>query len=148
MKITSKFYKFLLDEFNCRITNEFISGSNKMNYTLIEIDNFILRYISEKDNWTIDIISRFDLSKNWFPLSFVKEYIEKGIIVNSGKSYHQRSQHDNEEDISELNTFIKNNFDILSSLFNEQNYCKTLYKLKSESRNSFLRKFGDDSVHH
>ena len=83
---------------------------------------------------TINIASCSEPSK-WYDLSFVRDFIYDPKNINSNDHL------DNITRIEELNNFLKNNFDLISDLFDKDNYSNTRQKIDELLKLQFDRRF-------
>jgi hypothetical protein len=129
-------YKFLIDGFGLVKVGEKHDPKAFGNFFItLSAKEFLLRYVNDRSYLTIEIASHSEPSK-WHDLSFVKNFIYHPDNINSD----DRSI-DNNTRIEELNSFLRKDFDLISDLFNNDNYTDTRQKLDELLRQQFNQRF-------
>jgi hypothetical protein len=129
-------YKFLIDDFGFAKTAEKYSAEAFGNFYIdISSDKFLLRYVNDRDFLTIEIAPVFDPS-NWYSLSFLENFIYHPEDINPDER-----EISNAERIEGLNRFLKRDFDLISDLYNKENYKNTQGKIAELLKISFDKRF-------
>lgn len=136
-KKRDKLYQFLIDDFNMIKITERYNSKNFGNYIItLSSKDFLLSYINDRSFLDIHIESKFE-PNNGFPLSFLKNYIYNPTNINDDDGS------DNVSRIENLNNFLKNDFDKISKLVNEDNYFETKKRIEKLLKEQFIKKFPD-----
>ena len=129
-------YKFLIDDFSLVAVEEKYDSNAFGNFFItLSAKEFLLRYINDRSHLTIEIASHTEPSK-WYDLSFIQDFIYNPDKINS----EDRSKNNNTR-IEELNSFLKKDFDLISDLFNNDNYIDTRQKIDKLLKEQFYKKF-------
>jgi hypothetical protein len=129
-------FKFLIDEFNVEKIEEQYNYENFGNFFItLSAEDFMLRYINDRGFLTIEIASAIDPEK-WYDLSFVRDF-----VYNKEKINADERKLSNNERVGELNSFLKKDFNLIRSLFSQQNYPETKYQLATLLKKRFDEKF-------
>ena len=129
-------YQYLIKDFGFVIQEERYSPESFGNFFIeLASNDFLLRYINDRDFLTIEIASHSDRLK-WTDLSFVKNYINHAVDLNPGGQTISAKQR-----IDELNNFLKNNYELISDLFDRDNYKDTREKIDTLLLQSFDKRF-------
>jgi len=131
----NQLFKFLIDDFNLYIIDEKYDSVYFGNfYIVLSANEFLLRYVNDRSFLTIEISSMTEPS-NWYALSFVRDLINN-VAINSNER-----ELDNSTRIEGLNLFLKNDFDRIRELFNDNNYSNTKKILDDELKRQFNLRF-------
>ena len=134
-KKRDQLYGFLIDDFGLvKIEEKHFSQSFGNWLVTPSAKEFLLRYINDRSYLSIEIASHSDIS-DWYDLSFVRDFIYDPDNINSG------DQSDNATRIIALNEFLKKDFDLISDLFNIDNYKNTRQKINELLKIQFKGKF-------
>jgi hypothetical protein len=129
-------YKFLIDDFGLIKIEEKYDAKVFGNFFItLSAKEFSLRYINNRSYLTIEIASLSDPSK-WYDLLFIRNFIYHPDNINSD----DRSI-DNNTRIEELNSFLRKDFDLISDLFNDDNYADTQQKINESLKEQFKKRF-------
>lgn len=129
-------YKFLMDDFGLVKVDEKYDAQAFGNFFItLSAKEFLLRYINDRSYLTIEIASHSDPTK-WYNLSVLKNFIYHPENLNSD----DRSV-DNNTRIEELNSFLRNDFGLISDLFNDDNYTHTRQKINKLLKEQFYKNF-------
>ena len=96
---------------------------------------FLLRYINDRSILDIEISGNSE-PPYWYPLSFIKNFIYSRDNIKGDDTGL-----DNATRIKELNDFLRKDFDLISDLFNVDNYKDTRQKLDELLKEQFDRWF-------
>jgi hypothetical protein len=130
-------YKFLMSDFGLVKVDENYDAQAFGNFFItLSSKEFMLRYINDRSYLAIEIASHLEPSK-WYDLSFIKNFIYHPENINSD----DRSI-DNTTRIEELDSFLRKDFDLISDLFNNDNYMDTRQKIDELLKEQFNKKFG------
>ena len=128
-------YKFLIDDFGFMKVEEKYDSKAFGNFLIIlSAKEFLLQYVNDRLYLTIEIASHAEPTK-WLALSFVRDFIYNPDTINSGDKLANSAR------ISELNAFIKKDFDLIADLFDRDNYEDTRQKIDKLLKEKFERKF-------
>jgi len=129
-------YKFLIEDFGFTKLEESYSPEAFGNYYIILYSNvFLLRYIKDRSFLTIEIASHLDPS-NWYDLSFIKNFIYNPDNINpDNQSIFTKNR------IEDLNNFLKKDFELISDLFDRENFKDTKKKIDELLRKQFNQRF-------
>lgn len=129
-------YDFLINDYGLIKIEEKYDPKEFGNFLItLSANDFFLRYINDRSYLTIQISSRSDSSK-WYDLSFVKNFICHSENIDSDDG-----SLDNNTRIQELNIFLRKEFDLISDLFNDDNYINTREKINTLLRQQFNQRF-------
>ncbi len=134
-------YKFLIGDFGLVKVDENYDAQAFGNFfVMLSATEFMLKYINDRSYLTIEIASHSEPSK-WYDLSFIKNFIYHPDDINS----NDRSI-DNTTRIEELNSFLRKDFDLISDLFNADNYMNTRQKIDKLLKEQFNKYFPGMSI--
>jgi hypothetical protein len=129
-------YRFLIDNFGLVKVEEKYDPKTFGNFFItLSAKEFFLRYINDRSILTIEIASQNEPGQ-WYDLSFIKDFVYKTGNINE-----DYKEFDNTNRIKELNIFLSKEFDLISDLFNRDNYRDTKQKLDELLKQQFYRKF-------
>jgi len=129
-------YKTLVDKFGLIKVEEKYDPEAFGNFFItLSAKEFLLRYVNDRSVLTIEI-SHLTEPLQWYDLSFVRDFIYNPDNVTADDSVL-----DNDYRIKELNNFIRKEFDLISDLFNEDNYQNTQQRLDELLKNKYYRDF-------
>jgi hypothetical protein len=129
-------YEVLINKFGLNIVEEKYTPQSFGNFFItLSAREFLLRYLNDRSYLSIQIAGRSDPSK-WYDLSFVRDYIYDPENINKDESAK-----DNATRIKELNEFLLKSFDLVSDLFNAENYAGTRRKIDELLKRQFNRRF-------
>ena len=129
-------YKFLIEDFGfVKLEERYDSKAFGNFLVILSANEFLLRYIRNRSDLTIEIASHSDPSK-WADLSFVKNFIYYPENLNTDESSKGISRR-----IDELNSFLRKDFDLIGDLFNKENYKNTQEKIDELLRQQFDQRF-------
>ena len=129
-------YKVLINKLGLNIVEEKYDSQSFGNFFItLSAREFFLRYVNDRSQLSIVIAGRSDPSK-WYDLSFVREYIYDPENINKDDSAKGNATR-----IKELNEFLLESFDLVSDLFNADNYADTRRKIDELLKRQFNRRF-------
>ena len=129
-------YKFLIDDFGViKVDEKYDPKAFGNFFVTLSAKEFLLRYLIDRSYLTIEIASHSEPAK-WLDLSFIKNIIYDPENINS----NDRSVNNNTR-IEELNSFLRKDFDLISGLFNSENYTNTRKNIDELLRRQFNQKF-------
>jgi hypothetical protein len=129
-------YNFLIEDFGFIKQEENYSAQSFGNYYILLYSNvFFLRYIQDRLFLTIEIASHSDPS-HWYDLSFIKNFIYRPDNINSDDQPISVKKR-----IEDLNNFLKNDFELISDLFDKENFQNTQKKIDKLLRQQFDQRF-------
>lgn len=133
-KDRDQFYKFLIEDFGFKKVDEKYYAKAFGNfYILLSSNKFLLQYIKDRLFLTIQIASLFEPS-NWHDLAFIKNYIYNPDVINAeNQDIFSRERFD------ELNSFLKTDFELISNLFDKENFKNTQIKIDHLLRQKFIQ---------
>lgn len=130
----NQLFEFLINDFNLHLIEEKYDSVYFGNfYVVLSANEFLLRYINDRSFLNIEISSITEPA-NWYALSFIRDLIN-GRAINFNEIIL-----DNYSRIEGLNNFLKNDFDKIEKLFNN-NYSSTKKLLDDELRKRFRMRF-------
>jgi hypothetical protein len=132
----SQLYEFLVKDFGfVKIEERYDPDAFGNFFIILSSKFFSLRYINDRSYLTIEVASNSDRTK-WLDLSFVRNFIYQPKNINPDENLK-----DNYERISELNNFIKNDFDLICDLYSVNNYLSTRQQIDNLLRQQFNQRF-------
>jgi len=134
-------YKFLIRDFGLVKVDENYDAEAFGNFfVMLSAREFMLKYINDRSYLTIEIASHSEPSK-WYDLSFIKKFIYHPDDINSNDRLI-----DNTTRIEELNSFLRTDFDLISDLFNADNYMNTRQEIDKLLKEQFNKDFPGMSI--
>jgi hypothetical protein len=128
-------YQFLITDFGFVKSEEQYDPNTFGNFFItLSSKEFLVRYVNDRSYMTIKIAGYSEPSR-WYDLSFVRGFVYDQGNINSD------DQLDNSSRIEELNNFLKMNFDLISDLFDKDNYSNTCQKIEELLRRQFGQRF-------
>jgi hypothetical protein len=132
----SQLYEFLVKDFGfVKIEERYDPDAFGNFFIILSSKFFSLRSINDRSYLTIEVASNSDRTK-WLDLSFVRNFIYQPKNINPDENLK-----DNYERISELNNFIKNDFDLICDLYSVNNYLSTRQQIDNLLRQQFNQRF-------
>jgi hypothetical protein len=129
-------YKVLINDLSLiKIEEKYYPQSLGNFHVTLSAKGFLLRYVNDRSQLTIEIASLAEPSK-WYDLSFVKSFIYHPDDINPDDS-----SKDNATRIGELNKFLTKDFDLISDMFNSANYTYTRQKIDELLKQQFDQRF-------
>jgi hypothetical protein len=129
-------YKFLMSDFGFVKADEKYYPQAFGNFIItLSSKEFMVRYINDRSYLTIEIAGHLEPSK-WYDLSFLKNLIYHPENINSD----DRSI-DNTARMEELDSFLRKDFELISDLFNKDNYVDTCEKIDKLLKEQFSKRF-------
>jgi hypothetical protein len=135
-------YGFLINDFNFMLVEEKFDEQNFCNFFIDLLGkNFLIRYVKDRDYLTIEVSPAFTNTKNWIPLSVIKDHFS-----TSGSISQPEPIVDTDERINNLNNFLKKDLDRISNWFAPDNYKQNYERLLEQLKSSFDRKYPNGRV--
>jgi hypothetical protein len=131
-----KLYKFLIEDFGfVKLEERYDPKAFGNYYIILSSNDFLLRYIKDRSFLTVEIASHSEPS-NWYDLSFIKNFIYNPDNINPDKQSIYSSKR-----LEDLNNFLKNDFELISDLFNIANYKNTQERIDELLKRQFNQRF-------
>ena len=131
-----RLYDFLIGDFGLVKVEEKYDPKAFGNFFItLSAKYFFLRYVNDRSYLTIEIASHSEPTM-WYDLSFIRS-----LIYNHDNINQDDRSIDNITRIEEFHNFLRKDFDLISDLFNNDNYIDTRKKLDELLKQQFDQKF-------
>ncbi len=126
-------YGSLLRELNLQKIEEIYHANRSEDYFIkFSAKKFLIRYINDRHHLFLEVASNSAPSK-WMDLKFIKNFMQKAKELNPDMANDLK-------EITELNEFLKVNFDEIAQLLSENNYQNTFGQISTLLKAEFIRK--------
>lgn len=131
-----KLYQFLINDFGMKKIAEGFDSKNFGNfYITLSLKDLFIDYINDRSFLDIHIRSK----KN--PNEFIRLAFLNNYLYNPSNLNNDDEGPDNSSRIERLNNFLKNDFDKICYLTNEDNFLDTKSKIDKLLKEQFIKRF-------